>query len=534
MDDQKYMVCEFPNEENSIAIGYLKWLEDKFTVTELDDIIKHETLVKVRWPKDCDIGPTTAMKKKLTNCQWEVVVTKLCAHGEWVKMCEIRDNLEKYGIIELDKHDRKQFTRKQTTDIDKSKVKETKKSAVSKQKKCTLNVKKGKNLLKQYKHNKQKYSSQSEYVDDDNECNEENDKSPVHKQSKSQLADTIIVLQEENRRLRRDNERLRRLRSVNEDLPKMDKMMKDLMTNLESVTLTTKSFNRQIDELQQKVQASSNCIIKRKRSNTPPAVTLDSDPIWINKLDLPNNKLKSSATDASPTSIVQNRELDLSDKLKLSEKSATEFRESALLRESTSLTSGHNLVSQNLETSEDFPDTLDVATKTVNVHDLEHVHESNHATDKMKSSDDHQSNAIHKHKDNKTVNLGGPIPCIVNSTRLSLCNHTSVSKLICEMMSLLFTKEELATSSLTGTVANFHCEKGIAAKKKLDTVKIEAMKAYVKNKFPFEKDFEKIFRKAVQQKCNNAVPRNRGLIIKKSAAIIKNILYISIEIYRSY
>lgn len=148
----------------------------------------------------------------------------------------------------------------------------------------------------------------------------------------------------------------------------------------------------------QKVQASSNCIIKRKRSNTPPAVTLDSDPIWINKLNLPNNKLKSSATDASPTSIVQNRELDLSDKLKLSEKSATEFRESALLRESTSLTSGHNLVSQNLETSEDFPDTLDVATKTVNVHDLEHVHESNHATDKMKFSDDHQSNAIHKHK----------------------------------------------------------------------------------------------------------------------------------------
>jgi hypothetical protein len=38
---------------------------------------------------------------------------------------------------------------------------------------------------------------------DGNECNRENDKSPVHK-SKSQLADTII-LQEENKRLRRDN-----------------------------------------------------------------------------------------------------------------------------------------------------------------------------------------------------------------------------------------------------------------------------------------------------------------------------------------
>jgi len=47
------------------------------------------------------------------------------------------------------------------------------------------------------------------------------------------------------------------------------------------------------------------------------------------------------------------------------------------------------------------------------------------------------------------------------------------------MMSLLFTKEELATSSLTETVANFHCEKGVAAKKKLDKVKIEAMKSMI-------------------------------------------------------
>ncbi|XP_011706255.1 PREDICTED: uncharacterized protein LOC105461458 [Wasmannia auropunctata] len=191
MDDQKYMVCEFPNEENSIAIGYLEWLEDEFTITELDDIIKCETIVKVRWPKDCDISPAiTAMKKKLANCQWEVVATKLRAYGEWVKMREIRDNLEKYGITELDKHDRKQFTKKQTEDYDsadESEVKGTKKGAASKQKiKCTLNVKKGTELLKQYKH-KQK-SSQSKYVDSDNEYDRENEKSPVHKQSKSQLS----------------------------------------------------------------------------------------------------------------------------------------------------------------------------------------------------------------------------------------------------------------------------------------------------------------------------------------------------------
>ncbi|XP_071640078.1 uncharacterized protein [Temnothorax longispinosus] len=512
MDHERYMVCEFPNEEDSISIGYLEWLEDKFKITELDDIIERGTIVKVRWPKNCDVGPPTAtMKKKLANCQWEKVVTKLRAYGGWIKMREIRDNLEKYGVTELDKHDRKQFTKRQTTesDSDESEVKGTKKSALtkSKQKKCTLNEKKGKELLKQYKHNKQKYSSQSKSVDD--ECDTDNEKSPV--QLKSQL--TIIELNEENKKLQRDNKRLRTLRSVNEDLPKIEKMVKDLTVNLQSASKKIESLNDQIDKLEEKIQAINNCIIEREQGYTPPAMTLDSDPFCISKLNLPNNKLESSATDASPASIMQNKELDLpSDKLKSSQRSVTEFCEPAS-HESTPLTFGHNLVPQNSNPEsllEDFPDTPDVAIKVVNTRELEHVHESNHAADTAKSSNDHQSIAIHKPKE-QTVDLGGPEPCIVNAIRLSLCNHTSVSKLICEMMSLLFSKEELATSSLTGTVANFHCEKGIAAKKKLDTVKIEAMKAYVKKKFPAEKDFDKMFRKAVQQKCNNAVPRNRGL-----------------------
>lgn len=54
-------------------------------------------------------------------------------------------------------------------------------------------------------------------MDSDNERGEI-DQSPVYKQSKLQLADTVVVLQEENKRLRRDNERLRKLRSVNEGI----------------------------------------------------------------------------------------------------------------------------------------------------------------------------------------------------------------------------------------------------------------------------------------------------------------------------
>lgn len=55
-------------------------------------------------------------------------------------------------------------------------------------------------------------------MDGDDKCGGEKEISPVHKQLKSALADTVTVLNEENKRLRRDNERLRKLRSVNEGI----------------------------------------------------------------------------------------------------------------------------------------------------------------------------------------------------------------------------------------------------------------------------------------------------------------------------
>lgn len=50
-------------------------------------------------------------------------------------MREIRDNLERYGVTEFDKHDRKQYARKQTeSDSDELVIKGSKKSTMSKQK----------------------------------------------------------------------------------------------------------------------------------------------------------------------------------------------------------------------------------------------------------------------------------------------------------------------------------------------------------------------------------------------------------------
>lgn len=55
-------------------------------------------------------------------------------------------------------------------------------------------------------------------MDSNNECDGKKEKSPVHKQSKLQVENTVIELNEENKKLRKDNERLRRLQSFNEGI----------------------------------------------------------------------------------------------------------------------------------------------------------------------------------------------------------------------------------------------------------------------------------------------------------------------------
>lgn len=56
-----------------------------------------------------------------------------------------------------------------------------------------------------------------------------------------------------------------------------------------------------------------------------------------------------------------------------------------------------------------------------------------------------------------------------------MCNHTTATKLTTDLLSLMFTKEELATSSMTGKVGNMHVRKGTAAKMQLDITKIAAI-----------------------------------------------------------
>lgn len=64
----------------------------------------------------------------------------------------------------------------------------------------------------------------------------------------------------------------------------------------------------------------------------------------------------------------------------------------------------------------------------------------------------------------------------VSSTKLNNCNHTTATKLTTDLLSLVFTKKELATSSMTGKVGNMHLGKITNTKMQLDVAKVAAVK----------------------------------------------------------
>ena len=87
--DNFYVVCEFPNEEEKVSIGYAEWLtaidnddNKELAEAQLKELISSEQQVKIMWPKDCVIRPLSVnMKKTLANCKWESVIAVLRVYG---------------------------------------------------------------------------------------------------------------------------------------------------------------------------------------------------------------------------------------------------------------------------------------------------------------------------------------------------------------------------------------------------------------------------------------------------------------------
>lgn len=87
--DTFYIVCEFPNEEEKVSIGYAEWLtttdnddNKELAETRLKELIDSGQQVKMKWPKECVIRPHSVnMKRTLANCKWESVIAILHAYG---------------------------------------------------------------------------------------------------------------------------------------------------------------------------------------------------------------------------------------------------------------------------------------------------------------------------------------------------------------------------------------------------------------------------------------------------------------------
>ncbi|KAJ8684497.1 hypothetical protein QAD02_020289 [Eretmocerus hayati] len=97
----------------------------------------------------------------------------------------------------------------------------------------------------------------------------------------------------------------------------------------------------------------------------------------------------------------------------------------------------------------------------------------------------------------------------VSSSKLARLDKSSTSKFTTELMDIVFTREELATSSVTGQPSNF--DPGAKAKPALDLAKKEAVEEYVfTNSKTQNKDTMSLIKKAMRDKLTNAAASERN------------------------
>lgn len=72
------------------------------------------------------------------------------------------------------------------------------------------------------------------------------------------------------------------------------------------------------------------------------------------------------------------------------------------------------------------------------------------------------------------VDFGGK-GVLVNAGRLRNCNKNSISQYTCDLLSVVFSREELASSSLTGKVPNTMKGTNVTPKPRLNSERLEAI-----------------------------------------------------------
>ncbi|XP_046398223.1 uncharacterized protein LOC124165029 [Ischnura elegans] len=267
LSDRECLLVQFVHERKKpVQVAFQAWVKDR----SLDLKKAVESEIVIRWPCEVDVVCAKLMERKLRNCvNWQDLVVKVRAVGEWTDMCRQASSIKKFGVPNPTKKERRQLCAKMisSSEGEMSTTEEENNDTIDgggKQKKrqCSSNPKSRKAMNVVVKTTNNEVANRirdlpldhllrSDVISDDDD---DDDSSDFENSSKSRLLQKISILQEENKKLRQDNARLRALRCVSEDLEKvlenstavreMMLKLKGDMVSLTNAASTSRKANR--------------------------------------------------------------------------------------------------------------------------------------------------------------------------------------------------------------------------------------------------------------------------------------------------
>ncbi|XP_071652555.1 uncharacterized protein [Temnothorax longispinosus] len=115
LNDRECVLVQFINERKTpVQVGFQAWLKDKENM-DFANIV--DTEVIIRWPVKIEIRCAKTMTRVLQNHdRWKDLVVKVRAVGEWTVMCQQANNIQKYGVANPSKEQRRVLCHKNPVD----------------------------------------------------------------------------------------------------------------------------------------------------------------------------------------------------------------------------------------------------------------------------------------------------------------------------------------------------------------------------------------------------------------------------------
>ncbi|XP_071646806.1 uncharacterized protein [Temnothorax longispinosus] len=332
-------------------------------------------------------------------------------------------------------------------------------------------------VLSQIENVIQEKENVAEIIDSDEDSD---NKYQFHKLSKKQLNYKVLIFEEENKKLRLDNARLRTLRCVNEDLGKINQLSSNILKNLDRLQKKSLPLFIGMPDKYHDYHHCSNDNTNSSKSEMRKSSKKDT-------LSVPTTNVTKTAHPSPSTYTVTN--------------------------DYTS--DDHN----NVQPEEnDQTATLTQSDATDGQPDRQEDHHQD------RENNDPITTKVEEAVFTKTdeLNIGGRI--IDKRKVVRIEKSKGVSYFVTTLMGIVFTKKEIGTCSMTGETSNFHknkCDLAPIEKKQLDPAVRDALIEYVKYEFKVNEDNKAQLNKiktAIKSKLNNEATKRKSQIMKQQKA----------------